>query len=158
LIPIESIKNKKEEVKKSMKVITCFSYKGGAGRTVAAANIATALASIKEAAAIKKPLKRKVALLDLDVFSAGTHRVFGISSQELMEKLGFGVQDYLLEQIEPGVHLKENALTFSKGSKIPLIIDGGANRCDKNFTFFPAKPRPDQRFIVQNFMRIFYSN
>ena len=134
-----------------MKVITCFSYKGGSGRTVAAANIASALASIKEVAAIKKPLERKVALIDLDVFSAGTHRVFGISNQELADNLDFGIQDYLLEQIEPTVHLKENALTFSKKSKIPLIIDGGANYCDKSFTLFPAKPRPDQRFVVQKF-------
>ena len=56
-----------------MKVITCFSYKGGAGRTTAAANIAAALASTnKNVGSIQAPLGRKVALVDLDVFSAGT--------------------------------------------------------------------------------------
>src|SRR2546421_453978 len=96
-----------------MKVITCFSYKGGAARTTAAANIAAALSSVqKDVGSIKTPLNRKVALIDLDVFSAGTHRVFDIENRDINEFSRPFIQDYLREQMAPGTYVDKGGLTL----------------------------------------------
>ena len=135
-----------------MKVITCFSYKGGAGRTVASANIASSLASTKSVAFIEKPLNYKVALIDLDVFSAGLHRVFGISNQEINNLKIIYVQDYLLEQISASIYLKDNAITLSNEIMNQFAAFKGARgNCREDFTLFPAKPAPDRRFIVAKY-------
>jgi cellulose biosynthesis protein BcsQ len=133
-----------------MKVITCFSYKGGAGRTTAAANIAAALASDKEnVGSIKRPLKRKVALIDLDVFSAGTHRVFDISNEQLKNHKRF-VQDYLREQISPADFIETGSIKLGNPDSERLQLDwGGEGNCHPEFILFPAKPDPDIRFAVQ---------
>lgn len=137
-----------------MKVITCFSYKGGAGRTTAAANIAAALASISEnVGSIETPLRRKVALIDLDVFSAGTHRVFEISNENIDQFVKDGkpcVQDYLREQMAPSRYVEEGGIRLDHPFMGNFLMKrGGANNCDAGFTLFPAKPDPDARFIVQ---------
>jgi cellulose biosynthesis protein BcsQ len=137
-----------------MKVITCFSYKGGAGRTTAAANIAAALASTSEnVGSIETPLRRKVALVDLDVFSAGTHRVFEISNENIEQFVKDGkpcVQDYLREQMAPGRYVEEGGITLDHPFMSNFLMKrGGANNCRTEFTLFPAKPDPDVRFVVQ---------
>jgi len=135
-----------------MKVITCFSYKGGAARTTAASNIAAALASIKSAGSIDEPIGRKVALLDLDVFSAGTHRVFGINNEHINEfsESNRCIQEYLCEQIAPGEYATQDAITLGH----PLMstfrgMHGAANCCHPGFTLFPARPDPQTKFVVQ---------
>ncbi|MGB9179547.1 MAG: AAA family ATPase [Pyrinomonadaceae bacterium] len=137
-----------------MKVITCFSYKGGAGRTTAAANIAAALASISEnVGSIDVPLRRKVAIIDLDVFSAGTHRVFEISNENIEQFVKEGrpcVQDYLREQMAPSRYVEEGGIMRDHPFMGNFLMKrGGANNCHPEFTLFPAKPDPDVRFIVQ---------
>ena len=132
-----------------MKVITCFSYKGGAGRTVAASNIAAALASVREGGAVTAALNRRVALLDLDVFSAGTHRTFGISNEELKSNLPVSIQDYLLEEMHPQTFFEKGGVRPDN----PLMHSfyrecGGAEGCDPGFTLFPARPDPEG-FAVQ---------
>jgi cellulose biosynthesis protein BcsQ len=133
-----------------MRVITCFSYKGGAGRTTAAANIAAALSSTTEnVGSIDTPLARKVAIIDLDVFSAGTHRVFEINNAQI-QKFAPCVQDYLRDQMAPSTYADEGGLTLAH----PLMKNfkvkrGGDRNCHPGLTLFPAKPDPGARFVVQ---------
>jgi cellulose biosynthesis protein BcsQ len=142
-----------------MKVITSFSYKGGAGRTVASANIAAALASEKGGAGeVKEPLNRKVALIDLDVFSAGTHRVFEISNETLTtEKLprslkGFCVQDYLLEEMKASDYVDRGGVTLADEEIMrAFLARGSAGYCRMDLTLFPATPDPDRKFVVQKY-------
>ncbi|HEV2963139.1 MAG TPA: AAA family ATPase [Candidatus Angelobacter sp.] len=133
-----------------MKVITCFSYKGGAGRTTAAANIAAALASVRDnVGSIKSSLRRKVALIDLDVFSAGTHRVFEISNDQI-NRLKPCVQDYLREQMGPSDYIDQGGVKLGNQYMEQFrMMRGGANNCDDEFTLFPAKPDPEGGFVVQ---------
>lgn len=133
-----------------MKVVTCFSYKGGAGRTTASSNIAAALASVtKNVGSIETPLCRKVALIDLDVFSAGTHRVFEISNEQI-KAFEPCIQDYLREQMAPGDYIERGGVRLNhQYMKNFRMGSGGANNCDPEFTLFPAKPDPDARFVVQ---------
>jgi len=137
-----------------MKVITCFSYKGGAGRTTAAANIAAALASIEEnVGSVAAPLSRKVALIDLDVFSAGTHRVFEITNEQINEFVKDGkpcVQDYLRQQMAPSTYIDDGSIVLDHPYMENFRMKrGGANNMSPSFTLFPAKPDPDTKFIVQ---------
>ncbi|HEV7892052.1 MAG TPA: AAA family ATPase [Pyrinomonadaceae bacterium] len=133
-----------------MKVITCFSYKGGAGRTTASANIAAALASVsRNVGSIESPLNRKVALIDLDVFSAGTHRVFEISNEQI-RSFEPCVQDYLREQMAPADYIDRGGIKLDHSFMGSFRMNrGGANNCHHGFTLFPAKPDPDARFVVQ---------
>jgi MinD-like ATPase involved in chromosome partitioning or flagellar assembly len=134
-----------------MKVITCFSYKGGSGRTVAAANIAAALASCRKVAAIEEPLNFKVALFDLDVFSAGTHRVFDISNSAI-EKKEFCIQDYLMSQIAPAEQVRKGGITFADDVMSTFRNRRGAKgNCRDDLVLFYAKPEPDRRFIVAKY-------
>jgi cellulose biosynthesis protein BcsQ len=129
--------------------ITSFSYKGGAGRTVASANIAAALASKQAQGAVRRPLNYKVALIDLDVFSAGTHRAFEISNEKI-QKWQSCIQDYLHRDIQPAEYVNTGGITVSD----PLM-DGfrmrGALACRDDFKLFPAKPKPTDKFKVQKF-------
>lgn len=133
-----------------MKVITCFSYKGGAGRTTAAANIAAALASMtKNVGSIETPLNHKVALIDLDVFSAGTHRVFEISNEQI-KSFEPCIQDYLREQMAPADYVDRGGIRLEHPYMESFRMNrGGSNNCNAELTLFPAKPDPDTRFIVQ---------
>lgn len=137
-----------------MKVITCFSYKGGAGRTTAAANIAAALASMVEnVGSIETPLQRRVAIVDLDVFSAGTHRLFGISNEHLEQFAASGrpcVQDYLRQQMAPSSYVQEGGIKLDDPfMKEFRQVRGGRDNCHPDFTLFPARPDPDTKFVVQ---------
>jgi cellulose biosynthesis protein BcsQ len=134
-----------------MKVITCFSYKGGAARTTAAANIAAALSSIRKVGSIDSPLGRKVALIDLDVFSAGTHRVFDIENKDIEDLGSFPfVQDYLREQMAPSAYATKGGITLDHKLMTQFRMGRGAqDNCHPQFTLFPAKPDPGVRFVVQ---------
>jgi cellulose biosynthesis protein BcsQ len=134
-----------------MKVITCFSYKGGAARTTAAANIAAALSSIAgDVGSIKSPLRQKVALLDLDVFSAGTHRVFDITNEEIEEFKRPFIQDYLREQMTPKAYVDQGGVSLKDPlMKVFRMKRGADENCHPEFTLFPAKPDPGVRFVVQ---------
>jgi len=137
-----------------MKVITCFSYKGGAGRTTAAANIAAALASMVEnVGSIERPLRRKVAIVDLDVFSAGTHRLFGISNPHLEQFTASGkpcVQDYLRDQMAPSSYVQQGGIKLDDPFMKEFRMERGADdNCHPDFTLFPARPDPDTKFAVQ---------
>jgi cellulose biosynthesis protein BcsQ len=134
-----------------MKVITCFSYKGGAARTTAAANIAAALASVRADEVIDAPLSRKVAILDLDVFSAGTHRVFDISNRDINEfsKSNRCIQDYLCQQIAPGEYASRDAISWDNPLMDGFKRRGALNGCHREFTLFPARPDPETKFVVQ---------
>ena len=132
-----------------MKVITCFSYKGGAGRTTAAANIAAALASTNEGVgSIQTPLQRKVGIIDLDVFSAGTHRVFEITNKEI-DEFEPTIQDYLRDQKTPRTYINEGGIKLNHPYMQSFLARGAANNCHSDFTLFPARPDPEARFVVQ---------
>jgi cellulose biosynthesis protein BcsQ len=134
-----------------MKVITCFSYKGGSGRTVAAANIAASLASTRAVAAIEEPLNFKVALFDLDVFSAGTHRVFEITNR-IIESQESCVQDYLMKQTSPAEQVRKGGITSQHDAMVTFRDRrGGKGNCRDDFTLFHSKPKADGRFIVAKY-------
>lgn len=134
-----------------MKVITFFSYKGGAGRTVACANVAAALASRTAFGAVDQPLDRKVALFDLDVFSAGTHRVFEIPSRTIQDR-PVCIQDYLLNQIPPSEHADKGAIRLGDPEMGAFREKyGAAGNCRDDFTLFPGRPDPDRRFAVAKY-------
>lgn len=134
-----------------MKVITCFSYKGGSGRTVASANIASSLASRRPVAAVEEPLNFKLALFDLDVFSAGTHRVFDIANEAIHDR-EFSLQDYLTSQVSPAEQVRRGSITLSDKLMSGFRNLRGANRnCRDDFTLFFSKPKPDVRFAVQKY-------
>jgi cellulose biosynthesis protein BcsQ len=133
-----------------MKVITSFSYKGGAGRTVASANIAAALASANEpTGAIIQPLDRKVALIDLDVFSAGTHRVFEITNNDVQTHMC--VQDFLLNETRAAAFVQEGAIPFTDELMRRFWGRGAKGFCRDDLLLFPAKPAPEKRFNPQKY-------
>src|SRR6266446_610144 len=68
-----------------MKTLMFYSYKGGSGRTVAVANVASALAK----------LGKRVAAIDLDFEAPGLQHVFGAEDTDQYGN-GVGVQQYLL--------------------------------------------------------------
>lgn len=133
-----------------MKVITLFSYKGGSGRTVASANLATSLASTREkTGAVAEPLNHKVAIIDLDVFSSGLHRVFGIKNEDLLDEMS--IQSYLTKHIEPAEFIAHGGLKYNH----PLMEGfrnrmSGRDRCNPYFTLFAAKSDP-RGFNIQKF-------
>lgn len=134
-----------------MKVITFFSYKGGAGRTVACGNIAAALASARSFGLIKEALNHRVALLDLDVFSAGAHRVFDIGGESVQER-DICIQDYLLSQITPREQLERGAIRLEHEEMREFREHrAAAGNCRDDFLLFPARPEPDQRFAVAKY-------
>src|SRR6059058_1886789 len=77
-----------EEIRQ-MKTIMFWSYKGGSGRSVAAANVAAALAK----------LGKRVAVIDLDFDAPGLHHVFS-ADQTPQFKKGKGIQHYLLGETD----------------------------------------------------------
>jgi MinD-like ATPase involved in chromosome partitioning or flagellar assembly len=66
-----------------------YSYKGGSGRTVAAANVATAFAK----------LGKRTAIVDLDFEAPGLHHVFAMEKSPQCTS-GLGIQGYLKGEIE----------------------------------------------------------
>ncbi|MDQ5835247.1 MAG: hypothetical protein M3379_00425, partial [Acidobacteriota bacterium] len=88
-------------------------------------------------------------LIDLDVFSAGTHRVFGISNEQIMEQFREPcIQDYLREQMAPGDYVDRGGIKPGHDFMESFRVRGG-DKCHPDFTLFPAKPDPDARFVVQ---------
>src|SRR5690349_1707578 len=65
-------------------IFTFYSFKGGVGRTMAAANAACVLAA---------KYKRRVILVDWDLDAPGLHWYFNLSDQELRDRKG--LMDYL---------------------------------------------------------------
>lgn len=71
-----------------MKTLMFYSYKGGSGRTLAAANVAAALAKLGE----------RVLILDLDFEAPGLQHVFKAEETEQFRS-GYGIQNYLRGEI-----------------------------------------------------------
>ncbi|MFX0132747.1 MAG: AAA family ATPase [Candidatus Hodarchaeota archaeon] len=135
-----------------MKIITCFSYKGGAGRTVAASNIAAALASKRKKGSVLEPLKQKVAIIDLDVFSAGTHKVFNINEDLIKNEDNTWIQDFFFKDISPDIFCERGGIRFGhKAFNEFENIEKGINNCMEEFVVFPANPNPDSKFVVQKY-------
>jgi len=79
-----------------MKTLMFYSYKGGAGRTVAAANVAAALAK----------LGQRVAIVDLDFEAPGLQHVFRAEDTR-QYKEGTGIQHYLREDVDSSELIEE---------------------------------------------------
>src|SRR2546421_3125540 len=82
-----------------MKTLMFYSYKGGSGRTVAAANTAAALTK----------LGKRVAIIDLDFEAPGLQHVFSAEDTQQF-KSGRGVQQYLKSEID--LHELVNEVTI----------------------------------------------
>lgn len=67
-----------------------YSYKGGSGRSVAAANVAVALAK----------LGKRILIIDMDFEAPGLHSIFGVENTSKYE-IGKGIQNYLRGTIPP---------------------------------------------------------
>src|SRR5258708_20127786 len=128
-----------------------FSYKGGAGRTVASANIAAALASRQARGAVTQPLNFKVALVDLDVFSSGLHRVFEATNDAFHRQKKRYIQDYLLHEIAPADYVANDGVDLNSDLMARFRDYRGGDACREDFTLFPASPTPDSRFNVQKY-------
>lgn len=76
-----------------MRTITFYSFKGGVGRSLALANIATRLAEFG----------RQVCLLDFDLEAPGLHHKFGTSLANNARKIDKGVVDYIHAFVKDGV-------------------------------------------------------
>ena len=68
-----------------MKTITFYSYKGGVGRSLALANIATRLAEFG----------KKVCLLDFDLEAPGLHYKFSTLLSNQKKEIKNGIVDYI---------------------------------------------------------------
>src|SRR5258708_5880656 len=134
-----------------MITITSFSYKGGAGRTVASANIAAALASRQARGAVTHPLNYKVAVIDLDVFSSGLHRVFEITNPAFLKQKKRYVQDYLLHEITPAEYIERDGVTLHSDLMKKFRDYRGGDACRDDLTLFAASPEPGSRFNVQKY-------
>jgi MinD-like ATPase involved in chromosome partitioning or flagellar assembly len=93
-----------------MKTLMFYSYKGGSGRTVAAANVAAALTK----------LGKRVAIIDLDFEAPGLQHVLSAEGTSQF-KSGTGVQHYLKSEIDLHELVNDIAIDiFGKGG--PLYI------------------------------------
>ena len=88
-----------------MKTLMFYSYKGGSGRTVAAANVAAAFAK----------LGKRTAIIDLDFEAPGLHHVLGADCEGSL-----GIQHYLKNDIDLDQLLNDSIDMF--GSTGPLRI------------------------------------
>ncbi|MBN2082122.1 AAA family ATPase [bacterium] len=136
-----------------MKIIACFSYKGGSGRTVATANIAAALASCQDnIGSITKALNRKVAIFDLDVFSAGTHKPFGVNSNQLENHNC--IQDFFDSEGDAKDYVMNHGLSIEHEFMADFLkFDFAKDNCRKDLVLYPAKPDPGRGFSVGQFHR-----
>jgi MinD-like ATPase involved in chromosome partitioning or flagellar assembly len=95
-----------------MKTLMFYSYKGGSGRTVAAANVAAAFAK----------LGRRTAIIDLDFEAPGLHHVFGLKDRSV------GIQSYLKADIELDELIRDatiDVVASKKPLERPRLPDGG---------------------------------
>lgn len=76
-----------------MRTITFYSFKGGVGRSLALANIATRLAEFG----------RQVCLLDFDLEAPGLHHKFATSLANNARKIDRGVVDYIHAFVKEGI-------------------------------------------------------
>lgn len=110
--------------------VAMYSYKGGAGRTVATANVAALLA---------KEFGRKVVLLDLDIESAGMAVVLGVHQLVARRQDRYALQDLL----ERDVRLT-SADRFMQDYWPKLAIDVGKHLeqpgLGDRFWFLPSRP------------------
>jgi cellulose biosynthesis protein BcsQ len=88
-----------------MKTLMFYSYKGGSGRTVAAANVAVALAK----------LGRRVAIIDLDFEAPGLQHVFRVNTTRRFLQ-GDGIQHYLRGDVPLDTFFKDAFDLFQEES------------------------------------------
>jgi MinD-like ATPase involved in chromosome partitioning or flagellar assembly len=109
------------------RVISCYSYKGGAGRTTGSANLAFALAC----------RQKRVCLIDLDIEAPGLQSVLGLEDSMLQ---GGHMQQLLISDAEGAVDVE----TFAKQSPVDLReadlpeLEG----CGGDFLFIPSSAAP----------------
>lgn len=93
-----------------MKTLMFYSYKGGSGRTVAAANVAAALTQ----------MGKRVAIIDLDFEAPGLQHVFGAEETQQYRN-GTGVQHYLKGEVDLFELVNEVAIDLFALPSGPLI-------------------------------------
>jgi len=116
-----------------MKTIMFWSYKGGSGRSVAAANVAAALTK----------LGKRVAIIDLDFDAPGLHHVFGADETPQFKK-GKGIQHYLRGETDLDVVDAE--------VRIDLFTDGPLQR------FGPQIPADAQLHYIMSSPKVLQVN
>lgn len=101
-----------------MKVITFYSYKGGVGRSLALANIATRLLAFN----------RSVCILDFDLEAPGIHMKFNKKINH-STSINVGIVDYIYDFVQNGI-INDSILPFvvdmpSQGDSFLSIIPAG---------------------------------
>lgn len=105
-----------------MKTITFYSYKGGVGRSLALANIASHLTKYN----------KQVCLLDFDLEAPGLHFKFAAQLKNQRREIEKGIVDYIYEFSNTGVipdHISEFSTSFLSTAQayITLIPAGNIN-------------------------------
>ena len=112
-------------------VVAMYSYKGGAGRTVASANVATLLA---------REFGKKVVLIDVDFESAGMSVVLGVHRLVVSDKLRrWALQDLLKKEVvftgsDDFMKQYWPTLAFNMGSQFSV------DEIDDRLWFIPSRP------------------
>lgn len=109
------------------KIVQAYSYKGGSGRTVATANIATILAA---------EFNKKVVCIDLDIESAGMSMVLGLYDEIKNSKEQYYIQDVLLSR---GFKNDKDFKARWPKLHINLGTHWNNNRIGDRFSFVPAR-------------------
>jgi MinD-like ATPase involved in chromosome partitioning or flagellar assembly len=113
-----------------MKTLMFYSYKGGSGRTVAAANVAAALTQ----------LGKRVAIIDLDFEAPGLQHVFEAEDTP-QYKNGTGIQHYLKTEIDLVELINEVAIDLFAPPDGPLIKFGFGVPKDALLLYIMASPK-----------------
>ena len=124
----------------SAKVILCYSYKGGAGRTTGAINIAASF--------IK--LKKNVCIIDLDIENPGLHEILDLKKSNITPKSYIQhlirtreTDAYSRELIPPPIslekYLKEGVIN---NKDLPLEGASEISKSGCEFLFLPASVDP----------------
>ena len=126
------------------RLVTFYSFKGGVGRSMAVANIATLLA---------RDFGKKVVVVDWDLEAPGIHRFFGMTN----DRLKTGLIDYVTRYKE----LLRDAKTKPTAADIdvtPLLMEVSHFPSGGNVRLLPAGDQTDRRLYAERVNQFDWAN
>ena len=118
-----------------MKKIMFYSFKGGSGRTVAAANVAASLAK----------QGKRVLIIDMDFEAPGLHVVFDAKKTDKF-KQKIGIQDYFLDEIELDQVREKIIIDLSTEKKLDKLLDFSSEKGNGCLLYMLAANRVSEVF------------